>query len=107
MTTAEEKYQVICDQLIGDRIDVSEGKMMTAPGLKYKTKVFVFFYNDMMVFRVGKDFIPEDYGIVHYSYLSPFKNKPPMKGWLEVPERYQEKWEELAYFALNLMHNAG
>ncbi len=79
---------------------VTPGKMMSAEGIKYKSKVFAFFHNDQMVFKMGKQFVPENHGITEYSYLSPFKNKPPMKGWLEVPSIYKDQWSNLTNMAL-------
>ncbi len=82
---------------------VNPGKMMSAEGIKYKTKVFAFYHDGQMVFRMGKQFQPEQHGIKQYGYLSPFKNKPPMKGWLEVPPMYKDQWSHLAAMALEKM----
>ena len=71
-------------------------KMMSAPGIKYKSKVFAFYYNQEMVFRLGKDFDPEALEINDFAYLSPFKNKPLMKGWPQIGNQYEKKWLSLA-----------
>lgn len=93
-------FNTITDNLSTSYNEVSSGKMMSSPGIKYKTKVFAFYFGNQMVFRLGKSFDPESEGITQFSYLSPFKNKPPLKGWLEVPFIYHRKWPDLAEQAL-------
>jgi len=100
MEPAERFFIEIITALSSQHPNVFPGKMMSSPGIVYKTKVFAFYYHDMMVFRLGKSFVPEDHGIIEYSYLSPFKNKPPMRGWLEVPYKYHNQWESLAIKAM-------
>lgn len=96
-------FNAIIDELSTKNVSVEAGKMMSSPGIKYKNKVFAFYYGDQMVFRLGKDFDPETKGISQFSYLSPFKNKPPMKGWVEVPFTHHQKWPYLAGLALEKM----
>lgn len=74
--------------------------MMSSPGLKYRNKVFAFFYEDAMTFKLGKDFEPSSLGISTFSYLSPFKNKPPMKAWFQIEAEDAEKWRELTVLSL-------
>lgn len=79
---------------------VKAGKMMSSPGITYKSKVFAFFYKDKMVFKLGKEFEPKDHKISKYSYLSPFKNKAPMKAWFEIPFSEKKHWPTLTELAL-------
>ena len=53
-----------------------------------------------MVFKLGKEFDLPTFGINRFSLLSPFKTKPPLAGWFEIPLEYEEKWEELAGIAM-------
>ena len=76
------------------------GKMMSSPGIKYKNKVFAFFYNEEMVFRLGKKYDPLEDSIENFDLLNPFKNKPPLAGWFVIPNEYQKKWEALSKKAL-------
>lgn len=99
----ESWFQSILLSMIKKSSHVKEGKMMSSPGIKYKDKVFAFFYRDQMVFRLGKNYKPIENGIFEYSLLSPFKNKPPMSGWFVIPFHYKEKWEELSIEAMNLL----
>ena len=57
-----------------------------------------------MVFKLGKDFIPDQYGI-EISVFNPFKKRAPLYGWFEVPYTEKEQWEPLAKKALNLLKN--
>lgn len=54
-----------------------------------------------MVFKLGAEFDPKSQGIENFSYLNPFKNKPPMKAWFEIPFTESNKWEKLATLALD------
>ena len=101
MEKEESLYQVIGNKLIKKHDGIVHGKMMSSPGLKYKNKVFAFYYNQEMTFRLGKGFDLNTLGINKYSLLSPFKNKPPLAAWFNIPYEYQHQWEELAEIALN------
>jgi hypothetical protein len=56
-----------------------------------------------MGFRLGKEFDADAAGLVDWRYLSPFKTKPPIKGWIWVRPAQSERWSELAEQALALM----
>ena len=59
MDKEEDLFNKIVEKLSKKHNFVSKGKMMSSPGIKYKTKVFAFYYNKEMVFRLGRDFIPK------------------------------------------------
>ena len=101
MEKEEALFTIIGDKLIKKHNGIVQGKMMSAPGLKYKNKVFAFYYNQEMTFRLGKDYDLESHGINKYSLLSPFKNKPPLAAWFNIPYDYEAQWEELAEIALD------
>ena len=46
-----------------DLPDVTSGKMMSAPGIKYKGKVFAYRTKDKMGFKLGKGFDIEAQGV--------------------------------------------
>jgi hypothetical protein len=77
--------------------------MMSSPGIRYQDKFFAFYYKKSIVLRLGRDFKPESVGITNYSLLSPFKTKPPLVDWFCITVADQERWEELAKIALNIM----
>lgn len=99
MTEAALYFEYLVDQYT-KQAGVARGKMMSSPALKAKGKVFAFFHNERMTFKLGKDFDPDVYGLVDWKYLSPFKNKPPMKGWISVPFTQKKEWSKLTNQAL-------
>ncbi len=99
----EKYFNKLAEDLARSRSSVSPGAMMSHPGIRYKNKVFAFYYDDRMVFRLGKDFDAPGAGISDFSYLSPFKNKPPMKAWFIIPAKDKRKWGRLANLALEKM----
>jgi hypothetical protein len=66
-------------------------------------KVFAFYHKKQMIFNLGKDFDPASFEITDYSLLSPFKTKPPLAGWFQIPYAHNHEWEKLARQALSLM----
>jgi hypothetical protein len=103
MLTEESLFRNIAGKLASENQSIYTGKMMSSPGIKYKNKVFAFYHNKEMIFKLGKQFDPKLLGIEHFQLLSPFKNKPPMAGWFQIPFEYSDKWEELARQALALV----
>ena len=54
-------FRKIAEKLATENDSVSPGKMMSSPGIKCKNKVFAFYYNKQMVFRLGKEFDPRSF----------------------------------------------
>lgn len=75
--------------------DVILGKMMSDPALKYKDKVFAFYHKKEMGFRLGSKFDPQKFGIAETKPLSPFKTKPPLRGWFIISGNESRLWEIL------------
>jgi hypothetical protein len=98
--TTEAHFQAIAKQLMSENEAVTLGKMMSAPALQWQGKVFAFYYGKQMVFRLGRAFVPEQYHIQQYQLLTPFKTKPPMVDWFEIPDNDRVRWEALARLAL-------
>lgn len=103
MEKEEIFFEKISEKLSGENGHIAPGKMMSSPGIRYKNKVFAFYAKKEMIFRLGKVFQPEEFKIKSYSLLSPFKSKPPLAGWFQIPYAEKEKWEKLARQALALM----
>ena len=103
MDTSEKLFYTIGENLSKEYNDVSIGKMMSSPGIKYKDKVFAFYYKEQMVFKLGRDFDLPSIGINNFSLLSPFKTKAPLADWFEIPLEYDNRWEELARTAMKNM----
>ena len=86
--------------LMSTQDGVEPGKMMSSDAIRYRNKVFAFFHQDMMTFKLGADFDPMDMGLEEWYPLSPFKSKPPLKAWFMIPEKYMDQWPRLAEMAL-------
>lgn len=103
MDTAKSVFDEIAEHLLEVSEDVSLGKMMSSPGIKYKGKVFAYYDNQKMGFRLGKAFNPQSVQLVHYTMLSPFKTKPPLDGWFVVSSEHMDQWDNLARLAMQVM----
>ncbi len=100
--TPEQKFQAVASNL--DKHEgVAVGKMMSAPGIQYNGKNFAFFYKEEMVFRLGREWVPEKTGINSWKHLSPFKNKAPMYDWFCITANDADLWPQLATMALSRM----
>ncbi len=96
----KSEFERIVATLTADDSNVSLGKMMSSPGLKYGDKVFAFQAKEAMGFRLGPDFDPIAFERAELEPLNPFKTKGPLKGWFVVDESGSAAWEELANMAL-------
>ncbi len=92
-------YEKVVQHILETYKGTYEGKMMSAPGVKYNDKVFVFYYKKDMVFRLGDEFSPLAHNIKNPRLLNPFKNKPPLKGWFIIEYDQKNRWEELSGLA--------
>ncbi len=103
MDKERKLFEKIAAKLTEEHRHVAPGKMMSSPGIRYKNKVFAFYHQKEMVFRLGKEFEPGKFKIKNYRLLNPFKNKPPMAGWFQLPFDERRKWEKLARHAQEFM----
>lgn len=101
MSDSHTQFETIRNRLVDAHEHVANGKMMSSEAITYKKKVFAFFYDDAMCFKLGRNFDLAGYGIEEYSVLSPFKNKAPMLDWIIIPNSVQ--WDTLAEQALQKM----
>lgn len=106
MEKAYTLFLRIVDEMVNEHESVSLGKMMSSPALRYKNRVFAFYHNNEMIFRLGKEFHPETFKLKKYSILNPFRNKAPMYGWFQVPFMESRKWKKLAALALDKIAKA-
>jgi len=100
--TPEKRFQTVASNL-STHEGVALGKMMSAPGIQFNGKNFAFFYKDEMVFRLGREWKPENTGIKNWTNLSPFKKKPPMYDWFCITYEDADLWPQLATMALSRM----
>jgi hypothetical protein len=100
MHQPEKQFNSIVSKITSLDQDVNLGKMMSSPGLKYKDKVFAFYHKETMGFRLGPDFNPDKIGLKNAKPLSPFKKKPPLKGWFIIEQYESDTREMLAEMSL-------
>ncbi len=100
MDNPEALFHQIAKLLTDQDPQVEIGKMMSSPGIKYRDKVFAFYHNEMMGFLPGPNFDPIKAGVLNAKPLSPFKTKPPLKGWFLIRKEESNQWEYLATRAL-------
>lgn len=102
-TKAENRFFEIASILSGEDKKIAIGNMMSSPGIKYKNKVIAFYHKDEMVIRVGKNADIAELGITNPKFLSPFKSKPPMTGWICLSYGERSKWKKISRVALAVM----
>ena len=105
MDKEEELFHKITETLSNEYNHVKTGKMMSSNGVSYKKKFFAFYFKKEITLRLGKDFIPKDYGIKNWKYLNPFKKKAPMKNWFQIPYSEKKNWKKLTKIALHALAN--
>ncbi len=101
----EEVFNGILQEITRDYPHVHLGNMMRSPALALENKVFAFYHRQSMVFKLDEHALFYKEKFSGAGYLSPFKNKPPMKGWVVVPADYQHHWKSLAVEAYTNLVN--
>ena len=97
-------FEGIVGRMTAEHEGVEPGRMMSRAAVAYKRKVFAFYGGEGdMGSRLGKAFDADAAGLVDWRYLSPFKTKPPLKGWIFVRPAQSGRWSALAEKALALM----
>ncbi len=79
-------------------------QMFGKPCLKTGKKAFAAFFNDEMVFKLGREevnLLKEKYP--HSQNWDPSGKNRPMKDWLQIPNDYKEDWADLAKQALDFV----
>ncbi|MEM7163693.1 MAG: TfoX/Sxy family protein [Bacteroidota bacterium] len=102
----KEKYHQIGEQLAQEQGTFSS-QMFGKPCLKKGKKAFAVFYEDEMVFKVGR----EEVEMLLQKYtgskrFDPSKKDRPMKDWLQVPAEYNEDWLALARQAMEFTEDS-
>lgn len=96
----KELFNKIRTQLCLSDSRIREGKMMSSEAITFDGKVFAFFSRkNKMVFKLGKDFDPDQAGN-DIAVFNPFTNRAPLNGWFEIPYTEKELWTPMAENAL-------
>lgn len=93
---------------LSDEFGTTAGQMFGKPCFKTPgNKAFAAFFKGEMVFKLGKvevDQLKDKYaGSVNWD---PSGKGRPMKDWIQVPEEFQEDWQDLARNAFAFVANA-
>lgn len=99
-TDSDTLFTTLTEKFVAQDKSIVLGKMMSSPGLKVNDKVFAFYHKGEMGFRLGGDFDLKKFGVTTAKPLSPFKTKPPLKGWYIIEETESNLWEPLTEMAL-------
>lgn len=100
MENSKIVFHEILDYLSNKYPGVKEGRMMSSPAIQYRSKIFAFYKSECMTFRLGRETdMQKEFGVIEYSYLSPFKTRPPLFDWFILKDKYVELWPEMAEHA--------
>ncbi|HMB64318.1 MAG TPA: hypothetical protein VKN36_14660 [Eudoraea sp.] len=97
----EAHFMALVSKFSSSDPEIILGKMMSSPALKYRDRVFAFYHKHEMGFRLGPGFDPKKSGIRNARPLSPFKTKPPLRGWYIIAANESNTWEFLTGRALD------
>ena len=104
-----EIYEKLAEALVATEPDVDHGRMMSSPAVTVGGKVFAFLAGTKkfpgMGFRLGRDFDVTGLPDGSWTYLAPFRTKPPMRDWVLVAPDRSDLWPKLAQTALGLMRS--
>lgn len=80
---------------------IVKGQLFGKPCLKTANKAFSCFFQDEMVFKLGKEEVNQLLSTYPGAQLfDPSGKKRPMKDWLQVPAAFEADWLPLARQAL-------
>lgn len=100
----DQMFRNIFDQIASElQVEkVLPSQMFGKPCLKIGKKAFAVFYQDEMVFKVGREEVElllEKY--VGSQRFDPSGKGRAMKDWIQIPSEYSGEWEALAKNALD------
>lgn len=98
----EDKFKTVASGLEQHQ-GVSLSKITPSPELHYNGKSFAFFHQDEMVFRLGKEWNPEEDGILKWKNISPLNKDEPLNDWFSITAKDADLWPILATQALSRM----
>ena len=100
MSSEQSYFEAIIENIPNATLSALFGK----PCGKINKKAFVAFYQNEMVFKLGRveveDRLKQYEGAQKWD---PSGKKKPMKDWIQVPGEYQEDWSALAQKAMEYL----
>lgn len=90
------KNQQYFEELVGYTEHAELGNLFGKQCGKINKNAFVAFYQDEMVFKLGKEMVDNlKVKFTGSQNWDPSGKKRPMKDWLQVPGIYREMWKSL------------
>lgn len=97
MSKAENLYEEIGRSVKS----AEESQMFGKPCFKIKTKAFICFFKDCMVFKLNGDVHKEALGLKGSELFDPSGKGRAMKEWVQVPFTHSGTWKKYAEAALD------
>ena len=89
------------ETLILEIDDAELGNLFGKPCGKINKKAFVSFFEDEMVFKIGKEAVDKLLEAYKGSQKwDPSGKKRPMKDWIQIPGKFKSNWKELTAMAI-------
>jgi hypothetical protein len=99
MTAAQQLFESIGQKLK----DTEQGQLFGKPCFKAYGKAFICFFQDEMVFKLTGTTRTVALALEGSKLFDPSGKNRPMKEWIQVSEKHQDKWPELAAEALKYL----
>ncbi|MCG8329900.1 MAG: hypothetical protein MI974_19545 [Chitinophagales bacterium] len=96
MTKEQELFIAIGKSLV----DSVESKLFGKACFKVHGKAFICFFQNEMVFKLNGEVHSQALNLEGAHLFDPSGKKRPMKEWVQVPYKHQEKWTIFAEEAL-------
>lgn len=98
------KNLTLFEQIVKEIKEAELGNMFGKPCGKLNKKAFVSFFEDEMVFKIGRTEVE----ILLHKYEGSKKWDPSgknraMKDWIQIPQEYKSDWKELTIKAIEFM----
>jgi hypothetical protein len=95
MSRAREEVDDLAGELAA--LGAIKGMIFGHYGLKTaQRKMFCFEHGESMVFKLTGPAYDAAMSLTGTSVFAPMAERPPMTGWVVVPEKHADRWPELA-----------
>lgn len=99
MTAEQQSFETIGQNLK----DTGQGQLFGKPCFKAFGKAFICFFQNEMVFKLTGTTRTETLALEGSKLFDPSGKNRPMKEWIQVSVRHQDKWPMLAGEALKYL----
>lgn len=89
--------RLLFESIISQIENAELSQMFGKPCAKFNKKAFLGFYEDEMVFKIGKEAITNlSEKFTNYKNWDPSGKNRPMKDWVQMSNSSKSEWENLA-----------